>query len=82
MIRSANGRRILAALPRDRVVTETDGPYTTTNGHPSAPTDVPELIVGLARLWDSDATTVMRQVHRTMTVIHSRACPTIPSPMP
>ena len=37
MLRSRNGQRIVAALPPQRVVTETDGPYAKPGGRPSEP---------------------------------------------
>ena len=41
---------ITKALPLDRILTETDGPFTKTSGHPSTPSDVWVAVEGLARL--------------------------------
>ncbi len=41
---------ITKALPLDRILTETDGPFTQTSGHPSTPSDVWVAVEGLARL--------------------------------
>jgi TatD DNase family protein len=48
----ANERRatITKALPLDRVLTETDGPFTQTNARPTKPSDVWIAVEGLARL--------------------------------
>lgn len=51
MLESAGGRRIIAALPRERVLTETDGPFVAVAGRPAQPGDVARVIAGLARSW-------------------------------
>lgn len=73
MLRSKNGQRIVAALPPDRVVTETDGPYTKVGGRPAEPRDVPTVVAGLARLWNRDADEVRDHVYRNMTALSSAA---------
>lgn len=40
MSRSDRGRALLAELPLDRLLTETDGPFTRVDGRPSEPADV------------------------------------------
>lgn len=40
MARSARGRKLIAELPEDRFVTETDGPFTQIDGRPTEPRDV------------------------------------------
>src|SRR5262249_1932937 len=52
MLRSKNGRRIIAELPRDRVLTETDGPYTRVGARPAEPGDIPAVVSSLAKVWD------------------------------
>ena len=54
MLSSRNGQRILAALPPERVVTETDGSYTRQLGRPNDPSTVPALVAALAALWNED----------------------------
>ena len=51
MLRSQKGRALVACLPRDRVLSETDGPFTQTNGSPAQPWDVAHVEVGLASTW-------------------------------
>ncbi|KGM88421.1 Mg-dependent DNase [Roseovarius mucosus DSM 17069] len=48
----ANEKRaaITKVLPLHRVLTETDGPFTQTGGHPATPSDVRVAVEGLARL--------------------------------
>jgi len=50
MARSDKGRAIVAGLPTDRILTETDGPFTAVEGRPSEPADVLGTVDCLARL--------------------------------
>ncbi|WP_082528961.1 MULTISPECIES: Qat anti-phage system TatD family nuclease QatD [unclassified Bradyrhizobium] len=52
MTRSERGRAILAALPRDRVLTESDGPFVQIGSRPFTPSDIPLVVSGLAGIWD------------------------------
>lgn len=50
-------RAVVADLPRDRVVIETDSPYMTPaphRGKPNTPTYLPLINEGLAAVWDVD----------------------------
>lgn len=40
MTRSERGRTLIAELPIDRIITETDGPFTKIHGRPTEPADV------------------------------------------
>jgi TatD DNase family protein len=51
MVASAKGRALVARLPRDRVLLETDGPYTRRGGRACEPGDLGILVNDLARLW-------------------------------
>lgn len=41
---------MVKAIPLDRMLTETDGPFTNTEERPSHPTDVANVVEGLGRL--------------------------------
>jgi TatD DNase family protein len=58
MVASAKGRTLLTRLPRDRVLLETDGPYTRRAGQPCKPADLPGLVDDLARLWQTTSAQV------------------------
>jgi TatD DNase family protein len=73
MLRSNNGRRIVASLPRERVVTETDAPYTKVRGRASEPRDVPAIVAELARLWAIEPDEARDAIFATMHGIHQRA---------
>lgn len=73
MLRSQNGQRIVSALPRDRVVTETDGPWAKLGGRASEPRDIPAVVAGLARHWNETAEAARDRIHGNMARIASSA---------
>lgn len=50
MPRNDRGRDLVAALPSDRLLTETDAPFTQVGSRPTAPIDVKETVEALAAL--------------------------------
>lgn len=66
MVRSIRGRSIIERLPRDRVLTETDGPYITVRGRPALPTDVAVPQSHLAELWGCSILEVKTQIARNL----------------
>jgi TatD DNase family protein len=50
MLQTDKGRGLVGILPSDRLLTETDGPFTQFGGRPARPADVAETIKGLANL--------------------------------
>lgn len=64
MTRSANGRRIVSKIPRERVLLETDGPYVRVSGRPAEPRDVWQVVDYLATDWSltqSEAAAVLER---------------------
>ena len=51
MLRSDRGRQIAAMMPRDKVLTETDGPFGLKRNEPLEPTDVGLAVGALAKIW-------------------------------
>ncbi|MCJ2077663.1 TatD family hydrolase [Methylobacterium sp. E-016] len=62
MSRSVRGRSLLASLPRDRVLTETDGPFGQDNGRALNPSDVSGMTEALAGIWNSSVEEVSEQL--------------------
>lgn len=62
MIRSQNGARIIAALPPERVLTETDAPFTNADGRKTVPWDVGTVIQHLANEWGHEPATAEKLV--------------------
>jgi TatD DNase family protein len=50
MTRSDRGRTLVADLPINRLLTETDGPFTQINSRPAEPADTPVVIEAIARV--------------------------------
>lgn len=76
MTRSATGARVLAACPRDRMLTETDGPFVTAGPRPIRPPDVADAVAGLARVWNVDDEVARAQVYANFDrVVRTAATP-------
>ena len=54
MLSSPRARRLVASLPKDRILTETDGPFIKRGPIPLVPKDVEAVVNGLALLWKAD----------------------------
>lgn len=50
MFSNEKRERVLETIPLERVLTETDGPFTSISGRPSKPSDVSNVVVALARM--------------------------------
>lgn len=62
MMRSDRGRALIAGLPLDRLLTETDGPFTQTGARPAEPSDVDGVVIGIATEKGLSAETVARSI--------------------
>jgi TatD DNase family protein len=51
MVQSAKGRRIIEAVPPERVLSESDGPFVRVGKTPAQPTDVSIVEEYLASIW-------------------------------
>ena len=51
MMAGERGKALVSRMPRDRVLTETDGPFAQLNGAPALPWDVSWAVGELASLW-------------------------------
>jgi TatD DNase family protein len=59
MLRSSKGRMLAAQMPRDRVLTETDGPFArAADGGPMFPWDADDAVDALAEIWELDPSVV------------------------
>jgi TatD DNase family protein len=56
MLASENGQALAARMPRERVLTESDGPFAQINGETVMPWHVERSISDLARLWSLSPT--------------------------
>ena len=52
MLAGRKGRELVERMPQDRVLTETDGPFAVSDGHPAAPWDAASAVLRLAEVWN------------------------------
>jgi TatD DNase family protein len=55
MVISKKGKEIIARMPRERILTESDGPFAQVNGNQLMPWDVEDAIGPLANIWSLPA---------------------------
>lgn len=67
MLRSQRGAALVAMIPRERVLTETDGPFAQVSGRPLQPSEVMDAVGGLAATWSVTAEEVNAQLVENMT---------------
>jgi TatD DNase family protein len=53
MLSSSKGRALVAEIPKDRILTETDGPFATDSGRSLTPVDSKRAAVGLSAIWNT-----------------------------
>lgn len=66
MLKSERGSRLAAAMPRERLLTETDGPFTKSRAGPLMPWNVKEAERELARLWGCSENAVNRTLNANL----------------
>lgn len=66
MARSDRGRALVAELPMDRLLTETDGPFTQIDGRPSEPADTRKAIEAIADARNLDVAAVDKAVRANL----------------
>lgn len=69
MVRAQTGRAVISLVPRDRMLTETDGPYVRVGGKPARPADVAIVIEHLATIWSAsldEVTSTLYENFRTL----------------
>ena len=67
MMHSGRGRALVAELPMDRLLTETDGPFTQVDGRFSTePTDAPKTIDVIARVRNLAADAIDKAVRANL----------------
>jgi TatD DNase family protein len=69
MIHSASGKALLAIAPKDQVLAETDGPFTTIQGATCRPQDVILVYQALALQWKTTAEDAEQIISRNFSKI-------------
>lgn len=63
MLAGEKGRILAAKMPRDRILTETDGPFTQVDRRVALPWDVERAVEALSKIWAEPIETVQRQLN-------------------
>ncbi len=66
MLKSDRGREVVASLPLDRILTETDGPFTLTQNRPSKPSDVAATVASIATILGCDASQLRAKIRSNL----------------
>jgi TatD DNase family protein len=74
MLANERHRALAAALPLDRLLTETDGPFTRTAGRPTRPVDVAAALEGLAKARSADPAAISTAVRTNLERLVSDGC--------
>lgn len=75
MLRSEKGRTLVGHLPPERLLTETDGPFTSAGTHAAHPWDVREATLGLSQLWGRPEADVGQQLQSNLSTLLSSVLP-------
>ncbi|MCL1557881.1 TatD family hydrolase [Xanthomonas nasturtii] len=51
MLRGEKGRKLVATIPQDRILTESDGPFAKIDSRPIWPWEAAQAVVSLAEIW-------------------------------
>jgi TatD DNase family protein len=62
MCYSDKGRTLMSRMPRDRILTESDGPFAQVGGRTALPWDTDQAVIGLAELWAESVAVVRDQL--------------------
>lgn len=69
MIKSENGKKIIERIPKNLLLTETDGPYITIKDNFVRPKDVELVEEFLAKKWGSTISEVDEQIHKNFSCL-------------
>lgn len=72
MLRSEKGRALAAEMPRERILTETDGPFARSGKRPLTPADVRIAAAELATIWSVTETEAATQIRENLRNLLSR----------
>jgi TatD DNase family protein len=73
MMRSPTGLRVLAAVPMERILVESDGPYVRAIGRRVGPEDVSGVVSLLGERWGMTSAEAGLRIAQTLETLQSRA---------
>lgn len=71
MLRAEKGRALTARMPKERVLTESDGPFAQIDYRPIWPWEAAQAAVSLAQIWEIDAQGAAVQLQANLHEIRS-----------
>lgn len=71
MFRSEKGRLAVAAMPRDRILPESDGPFGMVDGQPVQPWDAWSIVTDLATCWKMPTPEVGQRLMSSFAILAS-----------
>jgi TatD DNase family protein len=66
MLSGEKGRKLVSLMPRERVLTETDGPFARTEGRAAYPWDVYIAVERLSEIWTNSIADTERLLHENL----------------
>jgi TatD DNase family protein len=69
MLAGEHGRALAFKMPRDRILTESDGPFARIEGRSIIPWEVDVAIAALARIWGEAPSTTAKLIHTNFSTI-------------
>lgn len=69
MLRGKKGSALAARIPRDKILTETDGPFARTDGVPLLPWQVNDAERRIAEIWRASLEEVQHVLHRNLRML-------------
>lgn len=75
MLNSTKGRALAALMPRDRLLTESDGPFAKIEGRMILPWDAGSAVRELSRIWQEPTESVERQLLANLRQLASTEVP-------
>lgn len=69
MLMGARGRRLVADMPHDRVLTESDGPFAQLNGEPIKPWQLERATHAVSEAWSLSDADVSLQIQRNLSML-------------
>lgn len=73
MLAGERGRKLALRMPRERVLTETDGPFTERNGRNLFPWDAETAEIALAEIWQLSKDDTRRLLHSNLARLAKQA---------
>jgi TatD DNase family protein len=80
MLRTEKGRKTIAAVPHERVLTESDGPFAKVGGREAGPRDMPTLVSELAKCWHLDIDSAASVVRGNLAALYAATVGASPTP--